>query len=145
MRDEPRTHEHQGALGALVVVIVGVAVVFFCQFFLESLASSNLTWHGIQHVVIFLGGLAVGGGAARLYQAGQPQADLHPSLAGSIVVLAIGVGVAAFGQLYLDSFIDASLTWHWLQHGTLFIGGLAAGEAAYGLYLRELRRRWPAR
>jgi hypothetical protein len=123
-----------------VVMVAGVATVIVAQFFLDSLALADPTWHLIQHGVIAIGGLIAGVGAARLYQVGQPDAGLNASAGGSILVLGLGVGLALVGQLYLDSLIDLSLTWHWLQHGVLFLGGLAAGEGAYGLYLADQRR-----
>jgi hypothetical protein len=131
---------HPSAVGALVVMVVGVVTVIVAQFYLDSLALADPTWHLIQHGVIAIGGLVVGIGAARLYQAGQLGAGLRASARASIVVLALGIGLALVGQFYLDSLIDLSLTWHWLQHGVLFLGGLAAGEGAYGLYLTDQRR-----
>ena len=121
-------------------MIAGVAIVVFAQFYLESQALVDVTWHWIQHGLIAAGGAAVGAGAVRLYQVGQPRARRHPSLGGSVVVIAAGIGLALGGQLYVDSLTNLTLTWHWLQHGLVFFGGLAAGEGAYGLYLREQQR-----
>ena len=61
------------------------------------------------------------------------------------MVIAAGIGLALGGQLYVDSLTNLTLTWHWLQHGLVFFGGLAAGEGAYGLYLREQQRGLAAR
>jgi hypothetical protein len=127
-------------VGATVAVVAGVAIVIFAQFYLESLALTDLTWHWIQHGIIVAGGLMVGAGAARLYQVGQPQARLYPSARGSILVLILGIALATSSQLFIDSLTNLNLTWHWLQHGLVFFGGLAAGEGAYGLYLREQQR-----
>jgi multisubunit Na+/H+ antiporter MnhB subunit len=124
----------------MIVVIGGVAAVVAAQFYLEPLALTDLTWHWIQHGIIGGGGLAVGAGAARLYQVGQPQARLYPSARGSVIVLVVGMGLAVFSQLYVDSLTNLSLTWHWLQHGLVFFGGVAVGEGAYGLYLRDQLR-----
>ena len=121
-----------------------MVAVALAQYALESRALTDLTWHWVQHGVIVAGGAAVGAGAARLYQVGQPRARLYPSAVGSVVVIALGVGLAVGGQLFVDSLTNLSLAWHWLQHGLVFFGGLAAGEGAYGLYLREQRRAWPS-
>ena len=126
-------------------MIAGVAVVAFAQFYLESQALVDVTWHWIQHGLIAGGGAAVGAGAVRLYQIGQPRARLHPSVTGSVGLIVVGIGLAVGAQLFVDSLINVSLTWHWLQHGLVFFGGLAAGEGAYGLYLREQQRGVAAR
>jgi hypothetical protein len=135
-----REGRHPSAVGAVVVVVLGVVIVTVAQFYLESVALSDLTWHWIQHGVIAVGGVMVGVGAARLYQIGQPQARLYPSARGSLLVVVLGIGLAVVGQFYIDSLTNASLIWHWLQHGLVFFGGVAVGEGAYGLYLRDQRR-----
>ena len=129
-----------GALGALLVVVVGVAIVAIAQFTLDSLSLSSPSWHLIQHGIIAVGGVVVGVGATRLYQMGQPQAGRYPSAMAASLVLVVGAGLVTFGQFYVDSLPDLTQAVHWLAHGLVFAGGVLIGEAAYSFYLREQAR-----
>ena len=44
-----------------------------------------------------------------------------------IVSLLVGVVLVVLGQFFLDKLADQSDTWHWIQHGVLFVGGIFAG------------------
>jgi hypothetical protein len=61
------------------------------------------------------------------------------STAGSSLVvwiggLVIGVVLVIVGQFFLDGLADSSDTWHWIQHGVLFLGGLVIGIAGLRLW-----------
>lgn len=53
-----------------------------------------------------------------------------------VVGLVVGVILIILAQFFLDSLADTSDTWHWVQHGTIFVGGLAIGYAVTMLYVR---------
>ncbi len=49
-------------------------------------------------------------------------------------VLIVGIALVLLAQFVLDSLADGNDTWHWVQHASLFWGGLMAGAAALRLY-----------
>ncbi|HXM54366.1 MAG TPA: hypothetical protein VOB72_03180 [Candidatus Dormibacteraeota bacterium] len=51
-----------------------------------------------------------------------------------VIVLVIGVVLVLLGQFFLDSLADSSDTWHWIQHGVLFVGGLCVGVGGVRLW-----------
>jgi hypothetical protein len=57
-----------------------------------------------------------------------------------VVALIVGVALALIANYTLDSLADTSDTWHQIQHGTFFVGGIIVGYAVTALYL-ALRRR----
>ena len=59
--------------------------------------------------------------------------------AGTVVVLIVGIALVLIGQFILDTLADTSDTWHWIQHGVIFAGGLAVGGAATLLYIAGRR------
>ena len=56
------------------------------------------------------------------------------SIAMPVVGIVVGLVLVIVGQFFLDSLADGSDTWHWIQHGVLFVGGLAIGSAATMLW-----------
>jgi hypothetical protein len=44
-----------------------------------------------------------------------------------IVVIIVGIVLVLLAQYTLDSLADTSDTWHNIQHGTFFVGGLGVG------------------
>jgi hypothetical protein len=44
-----------------------------------------------------------------------------------IVAIIVGVALVLLAQYTLDSLADTSDTWHNIQHGTFFVGGLGVG------------------
>ena len=58
----------------VVGIVVGVVLVMVGQFVLDGLADSSDTWHFVQHGVLFVAGLAIGGAAVALYRSGQRRA-----------------------------------------------------------------------
>jgi hypothetical protein len=51
-----------------------------------------------------------------------------------IAGLVVGVILVILGQFFLDSLADQSDAWHWIQHGVLFLGGVAIGAAGTRLW-----------
>jgi hypothetical protein len=51
-----------------------------------------------------------------------------------VIGIVVGVVLVLLGQFVLDSLADTSDSWHWIQHGVLFLGGLAIGVAATRLW-----------
>lgn len=51
-----------------------------------------------------------------------------------VVLIVIGVVLVILGQFFLDSLADSSDTWHWIQHGVLFVGGIVIGVAGTRLW-----------
>ncbi len=49
-------------------------------------------------------------------------------------VLIVGIALVLLAQFVLDSLADGNETWHWVQHATLFWGGVMAGAGALRLY-----------
>lgn len=66
-------------------------------------------------------------------------ASSKTSPVGAIVALVVGIVLILIGQFLLDSLADSNDTWHWIQHGTIFVGGLAVGIGATLLYVRGQR------
>ena len=56
------------------------------------------------------------------------------SIAMPVVGIVVGVVLVVLGQFFLDGLADGSDTWHWIQHGVLFVGGLSIGAAAATLW-----------
>jgi uncharacterized membrane protein len=63
---------------------------------------------------------------------------VHRSRTGGPVVpaaaVAAGVLLALVAQFGLDPLADTGDTWHWIQHGLTFAGGVITGAAAMVLY-----------
>jgi hypothetical protein len=63
---------------------------------------------------------------------------------GSVVIpvigLVAGIALALIANYTLDSLADSSDTWHQIQHGTFFVGGILVGFGLTQLY-RVLRQR----
>ena len=57
-----------------------------------------------------------------------------------VIGIVVGVILVILGQFFLDSLADSSDTWHYIQHGVLFVGGLCIGAAVALLYVRGQRR-----
>jgi hypothetical protein len=49
------------------------------------------------------------------------------SLVMPIAGIVIGLVLVIIGQFFLDKLADQSDTWHWIQHGVLFVGGIVIG------------------
>ena len=56
------------------------------------------------------------------------------SFAIPVVLLVVGVVLVILGQFVLDGLADQSDTWHWIQHGVLFLGGISIGVAGVRLW-----------
>jgi hypothetical protein len=56
------------------------------------------------------------------------------SLVVPVIGLVVGVVLVVIGQFVLDSLADSSDTWHWIQHGVLFFGGVTIGVAGARLW-----------
>lgn len=67
-----------------------------------------------------------------------PTRTANPVL--SIVAVVVGVVLVALGQFVLDHLADTSDTWHYVQHGVLFVGGVLIGIGALRLYQLGQRR-----
>jgi hypothetical protein len=48
--------------------------------------------------------------------------------------LIVGIALVLGAQFVLDSLADSNDTWHWVQHATLFWGGVMTGAGALRLY-----------
>lgn len=57
-----------------------------------------------------------------------------------VVGIVIGIVLVILGQFVLDSLADTSDTWHFVQHGVLFVGGLAIGVSGTLLWASSQRR-----
>ena len=44
-----------------------------------------------------------------------------------VVAVVVGIVLVILAQYVLDSLADTSDTWHNIQHGTFFVGGLGVG------------------
>ncbi|MGH7921369.1 MAG: hypothetical protein ACREQM_15710 [Candidatus Dormibacteraceae bacterium] len=51
----------------------------------------------------------------------------HGSGRNGVVALVVGVLLVIVAQFPLDPLADSSDTWHMIQHGTFFVGGIAVG------------------
>ena len=51
-----------------------------------------------------------------------------------VIGLIIGIALALVANYTLDSLADSSDTWHQIQHGTFFVGGIFVGYALTALY-----------
>ena len=51
-----------------------------------------------------------------------------------LIGLIIGIALALIANYTLDSLADSSDTWHQIQHGTFFVGGVFVGYALTQLY-----------
>jgi protein-S-isoprenylcysteine O-methyltransferase Ste14 len=63
-----------------------------------------------------------------------------PGVATPVISLVVGVILVIVGQFFLDHLADTSDTWHYIQHGVLFAGGLLVGAAVLLLYQRGQQR-----
>lgn len=54
--------------------------------------------------------------------------------------IVVGVVLVILGQFVLDKMADTSEAWHYIQHGVLFVAGLAIGAAIVALYQAGQRR-----
>lgn len=52
----------------------------------------------------------------------------------------VGIALVLIGQFVLDHLADTSDTWHWIQHGVLFLGGIAIGAAGSILWASGRQR-----
>ena len=68
-----------------------------------------------------------------MYEAG-PASPAAP--VAILIVLGLGIALVAVGQFVLDSLSDTSDAWHWIQHGVIFAGGLAATYFVLPVILR---------
>jgi hypothetical protein len=66
--------------------------------------------------------------------------DSGSSLAMPIGGIVLGIVLVILGQFFLDKLADSSDTWHWIQHGVLFVGGVSIGGAAAMLWASGQRR-----
>jgi hypothetical protein len=53
--------------------------------------------------------------------------------------LVVGILLVVVAEFVLDGLADGNETWHWLQHGTFFLGGMTVGISATLVYLSEQR------
>lgn len=67
-------------------------------------------------------------------------AQSRPSIATPVIGVVVGIVLVIIAQFFLDKLADTSDTWHWVQHGVLFIGGLVAGAGGALLYVRGQQR-----
>ena len=51
-----------------------------------------------------------------------------------VIGLILGIALALIANYTLDHLADTSDTWHQIQHGTFFVGGLLVGYALTALY-----------
>jgi uncharacterized membrane protein len=51
-----------------------------------------------------------------------------------VIGLILGVALALIANYTLDHLADTSDTWHQIQHGTFFVGGVLVGYAVTMLY-----------
>lgn len=56
-----------------------------------------------------------------------------------VVGLFMGLALVVVAEFVLDGLADGNATWHWIQHGTFFLGGLITGVSGAHLYLSEQR------
>ena len=57
----------------------------------------------------------------------------------SVFGLVVGIAMVVIAEFVLDGFADGNETWHWIQHGVFFLGGLVTGVSATYVYLSEQR------
>ncbi len=67
-------------------------------------------------------------------------AQSRTGVATPVVGIVVGVILVIIAQFFLDKLADSSDTWHWIQHGVLFVGGLIAGAGGALLYVRGQQR-----
>jgi uncharacterized membrane protein len=53
--------------------------------------------------------------------------------------LVVGIALVLIAEFVLDGLADGNQTWHWIQHGVFFLGGLVTGVAGTNVYLSEQR------
>jgi len=51
-----------------------------------------------------------------------------------VIGIVVGIALVILAQYVLDSLADSSDTWHNIQHGTFFVGGLVVGIAGTVLW-----------
>ena len=57
-----------------------------------------------------------------------------------VTVLVVGVLLILAGQFLMDAQAESSDAWHWIEHGALSLGGVAAGAGLALLYEAGQRR-----
>ena len=57
----------------------------------------------------------------------QASTKSRTNLVAPIVAIVLGVALVLLAQYTLDSLADSSDTWHNIQHGTFFVGGILVG------------------
>ena len=53
--------------------------------------------------------------------------------------LIVGVALVVIAEFVLDGLADGNQTWHWIQHGVFFLGGLVVGVSGLHVYLSDPR------
>jgi len=57
----------------------------------------------------------------------------------SVFGLIVGILLVVLAEFVLDGLADGNETWHWIQHGVFFLGGLVVGVSGMHVYLSEQR------
>jgi len=57
----------------------------------------------------------------------------------SVFGLIVGIALVVLAEFVLDGLADGNETWHWIQHGVFFLGGLLTGVSGMHVYLSEQR------
>ena len=57
-----------------------------------------------------------------------------------VTVLIAGVLLILAGQFFMDGLAESSDVWHWIEHGALSLGGVAAGAGLVLLHGAGQRR-----
>ena len=57
-----------------------------------------------------------------------------------IAGIVIGLVLVILAQFFLDKLADSSDTWHWIQHGVLFVGGIVLGAGGTLLWASGQQR-----
>ncbi len=58
----------------------------------------------------------------------------------SVFGLVVGVALVVLAEFVVDGLADGNETWHWIQHGVFFLGGLVVGISATHVYVTEQQR-----
>lgn len=62
------------------------------------------------------------------------------SLAVPVIGIVLGIVLVVLGQFVLDGLADSNDTWHFVQHGVLFVAGAAIGASGALLWASGQRR-----
>jgi hypothetical protein len=57
----------------------------------------------------------------------QVRSPTRTNLVVQVIVMVVGIALVLIAQFLLDNLADTSDTWHNLQHGSLFVGGIGVG------------------